>query len=478
MVSGPASLWSGAQWLLAGVVGLGLGAYAAAVSTLPPQWAVMLAMVAAAPFLAIVVGNLRRALLVIVILDIPLQFDTYLFYRQELEPVGALSGLYVSVTTLSLAGLYALWLAEGLSRGKPGSCPPLRISLPALLYFLVVAVSVVVASDVLLSLYDVWLLAQMLLLSFYVASWTRTRDDVVFIITMLLVVGLLEAAIMVGLQFLGGGVSIPGIPTSVDATSTGTGPARLEGTFGSPNYAGSFLSLLLAPALGVLLTRSSPRLKWLAAAAFTCGLVALILTFSRGSWVVFVSSALLLGAFTWRRGWLSPAIPVLGLVVTAGLGLLFGSSVLARLFEDDAGSAESRGPLLSIAFRMVGDNPLLGVGTNNFALHIEQYLTPSFDAEWVYVVHNKYMLVWAETGLVGLLAFVLVLLFTLRQGWTCWKLNDRLLSPIALAFTAVTGGMMVHMFVDIFNGRTLMLFWLFAGLLHGMARNVGTTCSK
>jgi O-antigen ligase len=105
---------------------------------------------------------------------------------------------------------------------------------------------------------------------------------------------------------------------------------------------------------------------------------------------------------------------------------------------------------------MITAHPMLGVGLNNFVVVMPQYLTPDFDGTWLYVVHNKYLLVWAETGVGGLLAFLAFLLTTLRRGWRCWTAGHPVLSPLALGCTAAIAGDMVHMFVDVYGSRAAL----------------------
>jgi O-antigen ligase len=302
------------------------------------------------------------------------------------------------------------------------------------------------------------------LLHVYVASWIRTREDLLFIVAMLFVALLLEALFMVGAPFLGGGFGFLGGSGGVGTT----GGQRLTGTFGSPNYAGSYLALALAPALGVLLSSAAPRYKQLAILAVAAGSVALLLTFSRGGWIAFGLAVGILCALTWQRGWMPLPFPLAAIALVLVAGLVSGDVVLARLVGTDAGSAESRVPLMRIAWRMIEDHKALGVGANNFTENIAQYTTPEFRNEWLYTVHNKYLLVWAETGTAGLAAFLLLLAGTLRRGWACWRLGDRLLSPVALGLTAATVGLISHMLVEVFSGRSLALFWLFAGLISAI----------
>jgi O-antigen ligase len=126
---------------------------------------------------------------------------------------------------------------------------------------------------------------------------------------------------------------------------------------------------------------------------------------------------------------------------------------------------------MKLAFRIIEDNPVLGVGANNFTVVMDRYLTPEFRHSFLFAVHNKYLLVLSETGIIGLLAFLAFLLDALRKGWQCWALQDRLLSPLALGFAAGIAGHMVHMSVDVFRGRpTQQLLWLVAALLTAMHR--------
>jgi O-antigen ligase len=133
---------------------------------------------------------------------------------------------------------------------------------------------------------------------------------------------------------------------------------------------------------------------------------------------------------------------------------------------------------MKLAFRIIEDNPVLGVGSNNFSVVMDRYLIPELRSGFVFAVHNKYLLVWAETGTLGLLAYLAFLLGTLRKSWQCWRFQDRFLSTIGLALGAGLAGHMLHMTVEVFNGRPLaQLICLTAGLLTAMHR-IGATFSS
>jgi O-antigen ligase len=424
------------------------------------------------PFLALTSGYVPRILLAVVILDIPLQFGTHLYYREEHAAFGALGGLSISATTIALSGLYAAWIMRVLANRNSVASPSLHINLPLLMYLAITTISMAVAQDVSLSFFEVFLLLESCLVYFYVANMVRTRQDVVFVVLLLLIGCLLESLIMIVLRFTGMPSTIWGIPAHIYIyTDERERLMRIGGTVGSYNFAAAYLSILLTSAASILFTNLGRVHKWLAIAVLGLGGVGLVFTLSRGAWMALALSITLLCWLGSRHAGLSLKTPIAVLLILSLLYLPFHAAISARLFGDDSGSAESRVPLMRLAFRIIEDNPLLGVGANNFTVVMDRYLTSDFREGWLFAVHNKYLLVLSETGMVGLLAFLAFLLDALRKGWRCWVHRDPLLSPLALGFAAGIAGHMLHMTVDVFRGRpTQQLLWLVAGLLTAMLR--------
>src|SRR5215469_14344048 len=104
------------------------------------------------PFLALTSDAAQRVLLAVVILDIPLQFGTHLFYREEDAAVGALGGLSISATTLALACLYLSWLIRAFAKRNHATRASVSVNWPLIAYFTITLFSVFVAQDIGLSL--------------------------------------------------------------------------------------------------------------------------------------------------------------------------------------------------------------------------------------------------------------------------------------------------------------------------------------
>ena len=423
-----------------------------------------------APWIALT-GPARKILLAIVLLDIPLQIDSNFDYRDAAAELGALGGFNVSLTTLTLFGLYLGWFVEWAVRRRRVPVPSFRLVLPLALYVLFVVVSVATAQDVGLYARGVFLLLQLFFVFVYLISWIRTKEDVRFVVTLLLVGLLLESVIIVIAAQSAAGFELPGLRVLVDRSTAEIGGPRFYGSLGSPINAAAYLEMLLAPAVAVLATRLGRSIKIIALLGLGLGSIALIGTLSRASWMAAaLSISVTCLAFKHRGRTLRLAIPLLLMLFVGGVAIMFQSTITTRLAADDAGSARGRVPLMVTALEIIGDHPELGVGVNNYVAALPRYES-TFGGEWLYTVHNRYLLVAAETGLGGLAAFLWFLTGTLRRGWTGWRRSDALLSPLALGFTAALAGQMFHMSVDIFNSRSaVQLLWVVAALIAAMSR--------
>ena len=209
--------------------------------------------------------------------------------------------------------------------------------------------------------------------------------------------------------------------------------------------------------------------RLIAASAFVFGIVGLVLTLSRGGWIAVGVSCFIVVAYSWQRGWI-PGLAPSAIIVAVLIALfVFRNELLVRFLHDNSGAASSRVPLMVLALHMIRDHPLWGVGANNFGINIAKYATPEFGADWLYTVHNKYLLIWAEDGIFALMAFVTFLIATVRSGIICRRINDRALASIAVGLTTGLLAQMFHMTVDILNGRQqVQLLVIVAGLIAAL----------
>jgi O-antigen ligase len=242
------------------------------------------------------------------------------------------------------------------------------------------------------------------------------------------------------------------------------------GTIGSPNDAASYLMLLLPLALGAIVAGWSRGSRLLASAALILGVMALITTQSRGGMILTTIGLGTLLAAAVLRGRIPLFVPAVACLAVLVAAFALYDVILTRFTKDDRGSAYARITLSQVAFRVIADDPVLGCGANNMAVAMKPYAqAPDFRGTWGYVTHDRHLQVWAETGLVGLAAWVTFLGSALLQGWRCWRIGDRFLAPLALGTTMGILGVVLYMFVEVFCGRSQMqTLWIFAALAGTM----------
>jgi len=412
-------------------------------------------------------STFQRVLLGIILLEIPLRLDVHLGYHETEAAYGALGGWNISVTTICLGVLYAGWLIRAALGKTRDASWWVRGIVPGVVYLGVVALSVVVAQSPLFAMFELFLILQAFLIFLYLFRWVRSTGDVRFVVSLLMIGLALESICMLGLYAVGHSVQIAGVFARLDVGS------RVGGTIGSPNEAASYLTLMLPVALGVILANWSRRSRVLAIAGFALGVAALITTQSRGGWIGFVAAVSLFLAAALVRRRISIAIPAAVCTMAAVAAFAFQGVIVARLTAYDRGAAYSRVTLMEVAMQVIEEAPILGSGANNFVVAMQPYSQSSdHRGAFMYVVHNRHLQVWAETGLVGLAAWLVFLFTSLARGWRAWRADDPFLAPLALATVAGIAGETLHMTVEVFGGRSQMqMLWVLAALAAVFYRN-------
>jgi O-antigen ligase len=227
----------------------------------------------------------------------------------------------------------------------------------------------------------------------------------------------------------------------------------------------------LAAAL-VFALRGKPVLRLLTTIAVPLCVFAVFLTLSRGGLVALGASLIAAIVVAGRRRGV-----VLGLAAAAVLAtvIYFGAFAPAeardRVLELEGGTG--RTDIWTVGWRMVEDQPLLGVGAGNFPVASIHYLLEpgslmrtDFIVDNPKVAHNTYLNVLAELGVVGLALFLAVIAFPLwwaaRAVGFAARAGDRQLEVLARAMVVVIVGLLA---ADFFGSRQYSKqLWLLLGL--------------
>lgn len=410
----------------------------------------------------------ERIALAIGIFEIPLQIDKYLMFHENDANQGAVAGINISITSVALFFLYASWWLR-LSQKRLTQLSKPIVGIPMIFYLGTVLFSSLSAQLPLLSLFDFILLLQAYLLFFYLANRIRCRTDLYVCLLSLCATLLFQSAIIFGLFAL-----------RVDDQLITVGPVtflvwegyRQGGTMQSPVLAGSTLALMWLPLAGLLVAKSPKWLLQVTLATSAAAILSILLTQTRGAILTTVVGCSLIGFGMLVRGWLPKW--TFGVAIVFGLLSLYPLWIVyeKRVREGDGDSAIARKHLSLIALEMIEKHPIRGYGAGNCHLAGQKFADQGkYRSEWYYTIHCKYLLVWIETGLLGLLGFLAVLGHGIRNGVAVWLTRDRFWSPLGLAVAAAILGHSIHMAVDVFNSRTqVQMLWVVLGLSAAIYR--------
>ncbi|MDD0815200.1 O-antigen ligase family protein [Curvibacter sp. HBC28] len=92
--------------------------------------------------------------------------------------------------------------------------------------------------------------------------------------------------------------------------------------------------------------------------------------------------------------------------------------------EYSEGSFSVRVLMWHSALRAIADRPLTGVGAGAWEVHIPLYQPPGTQIETDYYVHNEFLQLLAEYGLVGWLAAAVLLGGLARAAWLTWLVGE------------------------------------------------------
>ncbi len=366
----------------------------------------------------------------------------------------------------------AAWLARGVARRELRLAPPPL--LPAWVLWLgAMWVSVLGALSLGSSLKELVKWGEMAAL--YLMAWHELRRRDILIITLSTV----AAGALAALQGIYQAVFQVG-PAGFLFPLAGRLWLRAYGTFMQPNPYGGYLGLTLPLAYGVLLAlllsppgeRGSGEGRWalpalgtaMAVAAGLMGL-ALFFTLSRGAWLGAAVALAAVSALLSRRALVASALAAAAAALFLAMG---GARALPAAFRERLtdflpylGMVDVRGVEITernfavierlahwyAAIGMFADRPWLGVGVGNYAAVYPAYKIPPWDDPLGHA-HNIFLNVAAETGLVGLVAYVLFWLAAFRLTWQAVRATEGVWRGIAVGALGSFVHLSVHNLVD------------------------------
>ena len=263
-----------------------------------------------------------------------------------------------------------------------------------------------------------------------------------------------------------------------DPNSVADGTIRIYGTLDNPNLFAGFLLPILPLAAVALLRWQSPIRRLYAATGLGLGLIALVLSYSRGAWMGMVASLgllVLLLALRQTRNWpplwrrLLPVLLLVGGTVVLVVLVTQVEPLRVRVLSLVAGREDSsnnfRINVWMAALKMIEARPWLGIGPGNTAFNLiyPLFQQPKFNALSAYSIPLE---ITVEAGIPGLLVLLGLVATAVRSALRLGKGDGPLALP-ALASLAIIAGLAVQGLTDtiFFRPEVQLIGWFALAVL-------------
>jgi len=241
--------------------------------------------------------------------------------------------------------------------------------------------------------------------------------------------------------------------------------APFEGAEGEPNTLGGYLAFLMAIVIGLLITRGAVKKRGFLVTVLICGILGIFATLSRSSMLAMGVIIMIVVAFTSYR---KPLLFALVLALMATSPLWAPKSVKERVlftFEQESQKGQLKVGGLKVdtstserlhswenSMKFFQKSPVWGAGITG---------SP-------YFMDAMYPRLIVETGLLGIVAFLLILYHLFRMAYICYNRSpDPSVQGLSLGFMLGLFGLLIHgigsnTFIIV---RIMEPFWLYAAFV-------------
>lgn len=418
-------------------------------------------------------ANIENIVYFLIVLLIPTQFGRHFW-----PPFSYVSGIrsdYLSptiYTTDILIVVLFIFFVSGLLKERKKKIFDAKNFLFPIVILVLLSFGILISKNQLAGWYGLLKILEFSFFAIYTAknirNWTQVR---VLFLTFL--PGIIFESSLAILQYLNqrslGSVFYFFGERTFNSQTPGIANASLDGnlflrpyaTFSHPNVLAGYLVLSLTLIIFIFNRFSSKIFKVFLFTIILLGTSALFLTLGRASVVLWVL-VLLIYFLSKSKGFgKSFAGPIyLALAIIAFIAAFFSPIYLrfAQInFYDPAFLERLR--LAKSSLGMVFDHPLLGVGINNFLNNLSSYQKPLGDILFLQPVHNIFLLVLSETGIIVASVFIWFIYKTYKKIMA----EKRLKLLLFFLFSEILVlGMADHYFLTLQQGQ--LLFSLILGL--------------
>ncbi len=200
---------------------------------------------------------------------------------------------------------------------------------------------------------------------------------------------------------------------------------RAYGGLPHPNILAGFLAISIVVLITLLFLSKIKKEKIILSLSLLVITAGLFFTFSKSAVLALVIALIFLSIFIFfgqeKQIKLKFAQIILAMLfVVASLSMLYQAPLVSRLKAQDRLEQYSSGQrvnYLQQAQNLIQVNWLKGVGLGNYTLAVYNAATEKEEARFYQPVHNVFLLAAVETGLLGFVFFMLLLILVFREIW-------------------------------------------------------------
>ena len=258
---------------------------------------------------------------------------------------------------------------------------------------------------------------------------------------------------------------------------------RSGATTGNAVILGAYLTMPILIFLTLLVRNVyGRRSSFIALGSLILAVLALVFTFSRGSWLAILIVSVVVVGWSWqRRPRISKRFIALSVVILLFIAIMISlgprppQNVVARAFSafnPSEPTVETRLVAWRQAFRVIAAFPVWGTGIDSFSFGVAS-LSPKSTDGVLDKPHNFFLEALATMGILAFLAYLSALAIIFYSGWKMVR-QAKPNYQIEAAGMAASGAYLLALFFLFSTINNAPLFYVILGLTAAGARETGT----
>lgn len=424
----------------------------------------------------LVIGVLIFSLLCLIILRDPMWGIYLLVFFLPFERIGSydLAGITIRISQVVALLAIMAWFFRGLNL-KSFKLRPQPIFWPVLIFLTTNALAITNSPNPERSL-KVWFFTFFTIsIAVLLPNIIRHQDQIPRLIKIMCVSLFLVTSFGI-FQFIG---DIINLPTSITGlrqqyTKEILGFPRVQSTALEPLYFANYLLIPLCLLISLLLSKTNKIKPLYLIILIGLGGINLVLTVARGGYIAFAGCLFLLIIIYFKklfnlRNIIYALLAVLIIYFGANYFLDFNIEGAREKFFSHTtnlftgASYSERVNTIDKAYIAFSEHPFIGIGPGSFGPYVSYH--PLIEpADGYLIVNNEYIELLAETGLCGLLLFIIILLIIIIRSIKAIMLcQDKFIKALLVGLLIALIGILVQ--YNTFSILYIMHFWVCIGLL-------------